>query len=84
MIRTESFKVGTEFYNKIIAEEEKYQACCPEYIKQAKKFLSKKITEFKNIDELGLELFYKALVIKIEGELINGNPFKKVIIEKNK
>jgi len=81
-LKQESLKVQTEFYNALINEKSEYENCCPEYIEQAKSYLSKRENEFKTVDDLYLELFYKKMTIELNGSLINGKEFRSVIIEK--
>ena len=81
-IKQESFKEQSEFYRNLIQNKSRYEECCPEYITQAEKFLKTKITDFNSTDDLGLELYYKSMVIEVTGKLRNGTNFKRIIIEK--
>ncbi|MDO5969563.1 hypothetical protein Q4Q35_07075 [Flavivirga aquimarina] len=82
IIKRESIDEQSDFYKNLIQNKSRYVECCPEYITQAETFLKTNITDFNSIDELGLELFYKSIVIEVTGKLINGKNFKRIIIEK--
>jgi hypothetical protein len=82
LIKRESIDRQTKFYNKLLRDRTMYETCCPEYINQANEFLEKQESDFNSLDKLGLELFYKTLIIEISGQLTNGKNFKKTIIEK--
>ncbi|KAA5541615.1 hypothetical protein [Adhaeribacter rhizoryzae] len=81
-IRRESIREQTKFYKAILKEKSRYESCCAEYIQQAKAFLNLQGNNNKTINELGLELTYKSLIIDIAGQLKNGEKFHQVIVEK--
>lgn len=81
-IKSESINIQTEFYRELMEKKSQYESCCPEYIEQANDFLQTQ--SFKSINQLGLELIYKEVAIILEGKLLDGSRFRKVIIEEKK
>ena len=81
-VKSESIKEQTDFFNKLLKNKDQYEDCCPEYLEQAEDFFKTK--DFNSVNQLGLELIYKEMVIVLKGKLLDGKPFQKVIIEKNK
>ncbi len=84
IIKRESIRKQTEFYTKLLQNKLEYKKCCPEYIIQAENFIKRKNSDYTSIDELGLELFYKSIMIEITGSLIDGRSFKRILVEKQK
>lgn len=82
VIKRESISEQTKFYKNLVQNKSSYEKCCPEYINQAETFLKTKVADFNSIGELGLELYYKSIVIEVTGKLINGGNFKRIIIGK--
>lgn len=66
-IKPISYRTQKEQFSKLLAERNRYEHCCPEYIEQANKFLKKRPVDFKTFSDLGLEIVLSGLEIQIGG-----------------
>jgi len=62
-----SYATQKEQYTTLLAERNRYEKCCPEYIEQANEFLKKRIDDFKTFSDLGVEIILSELRIEISG-----------------
>ncbi|ESU21394.1 hypothetical protein FCR2A7T_05670 [Flavobacterium cauense R2A-7] len=65
-IKKESVGYQNWYYNGILKDKEEYKTCCPEYIKQAENFINTPTNNYKNINDLHLELYYDHVLIEIK------------------
>ena len=63
-IKEESYSLQVNYYQHTIEHKEEFE-CCPEYIEQAKKFLSRSKKEFKSLSDLFLEVYCKKVTLKL-------------------
>ena len=63
-LKVKSLEVQRNFLNELVTDEQ-FKKCCPEYIEQAKKFLSSDANSFDNFESLSLELVFKSIVMEI-------------------
>ena len=63
-IKKESYIVQKNFYQYFI-ENKAWEECCPEYIEQAKRFLSQKESDFKTLTDLALWVDYKTVILAL-------------------
>ncbi len=76
-IKKESYPSQKKFYESVLGERRKgYEECCPEYIAQAKTFLAKKVSEFKTLDDLNVEVYVAKMDLEINGINRSGKSFK--------
>lgn len=64
-IRSESISYQNEFYSSLL-KDKRFKECCPEYLKQAKKFLESEDESFKTIEDLQLEFTYLSTILDIK------------------
>lgn len=64
-VKSESLMFQNNFYKQLLNNKRDYTKCCPEYIKQASKFLETKKESYKNFNELNTFPFIKGRIIKI-------------------
>jgi len=81
-LKKESIREQTEFYRNLLQNKSNYEKCCPEYISQAENFFKEKESELNSMEYLGLELILKSVIVEVQGQLIDGKKFKRVIIKK--
>ena len=81
-LKSESIQAQTTFYQALLQNKKKFISCCPEYIKQAETFLKKDKNSLNSTKDLGIELFIKQIEISISGNLSNGEPFRREIVER--
>ena len=81
-LKSISIDAQLKFYTELINEKSKYKKCCPEYIKQAKDFISKDKSEFKSMVDLAIEMYIKKRTIVLKGIYNNGDPFQLVLVQK--
>src|SRR5690606_20028509 len=63
-LKAKSLEIQRNFYNEILGDKQ-FEKCCPEYIEQAKEFLSSDEKSFDSFESLSLELNFKSTVIEI-------------------
>lgn len=83
-IKKISYKKQKEFYeNLLIRDRERYEKCCPEYIEQAEKFLSRNPDEFKDFNDLALEVYTSKIILELSGISSSGKKFTYYLMGEN-
>ncbi len=83
-LKQSSYDFQKKFYtDSLKTDRQKFEECCPEYISQAEEFLSKRPADFKNLEDLGLEVYRASTEIELVGETVSGKTFKYYIIDTN-
>lgn len=72
-IKAISYPLQKNFYTKLLTTDRtRFEKCCPEYIEQAKEFLSRPADGFKTFRDLGLEIVLQKLTLEISGVTRDG------------
>lgn len=79
-----SYRTQKEYFTNLLrSDRARYEQCCPEYIEQAAKWLSRPIGEFRTFETLGVEIFLQKLTLEIDGVDKAGKPLKFSVIGTN-
>ncbi|MDH3492503.1 MAG: hypothetical protein OEM82_03055 [Acidobacteriota bacterium] len=83
-IKAKSLKIQREFYtSQLNKNRDALAECCSESIDQAEAFLRKRDSDFTSFEQLGVEIYRKKTVIRIEGTTTEGVDFEYRIIDDN-
>ncbi len=84
VLKQQSYDFQKAFYTDSLKKDrEKFEQCCPEYIRQAEEFLDKTPAAFNSMADLGLEVYRARTEIELVGETAGGKSFTYYIIDEN-